>query len=49
VNGYTTPTNPPTYADGKKPSKNNSKAMNAILCGLSEFEFFKVMHGGSTK
>jgi hypothetical protein len=49
VTGYTTPTTPPTDVVGKKPSENNAKSMNAILCGLSESEFVKVMHCGSTK
>jgi uncharacterized lipoprotein YehR (DUF1307 family) len=31
----------------KKPSENNAKAMNDILCGLSKYEFVKVMHCGS--
>jgi hypothetical protein len=49
MTGYTTPTNPPTYADEKNPSENNAKSMNFILCGLSEFEFVKVMHSESKK
>ena len=44
VTGYTTPTTPPTYVTRKKPSENNAKAMNVILCVLSESDFFKVMH-----
>lgn len=44
VNGYTPPSQPPTDPDGKRAFENNAKAMNAILCGLSEFEFVKVMH-----
>jgi hypothetical protein len=49
MTGYTTPTTPPTDAVGKKPSENNAKSMNAILCGLSESKFVKVMHCGSKK
>ena len=46
---YEAPTTPPTYVFGKKPSENNAKAMNAILCSLSESEFVKVMHYESIK
>lgn len=46
---YTTPTTPPTETVGKKLSENNAKAMNAILSGLAEAEFVKVMHCSSTK
>ena len=48
VTGYISPTTPPTDAARKNPSENNAKAMNAILCSLSEFEFVKVMHCDST-
>jgi hypothetical protein len=34
VDGYTTPTTPPTDKDGKKLSKNNSKAKGTILSSL---------------
>jgi hypothetical protein len=44
VTGYTTPKTPPTDTVGKKASENDAKSMNAILCGLSESEFVKVMH-----
>jgi hypothetical protein len=47
--GYTTPTNPPTNTIKKKASENDAKSMNAILCGLLESEFVKVMHCKSTK
>jgi hypothetical protein len=49
VTGYTTPTTPPTDMIKKKASENDAKAMNAILCGLSESNFIKVMHCKSTK
>jgi hypothetical protein len=49
VIGYIAPTTPPTGASGKKPSANNAKVMNVILCGLLESDFVKVMHCGSTK
>jgi hypothetical protein len=49
VTAYIAPTTPPTYAARKKPSEHSEKAMNAILCGLSESDFVKVMHCGSTK
>ena len=46
VNTYNIPTNPPTNA--RSPERNhyedNSKAMNAILSGLTETVFVKVMH-----
>ena len=47
--GYASPTTPPINVVGKKPSENNAKSMNAILCCLSKFEFVKVMHCESTK
>jgi hypothetical protein len=49
VNGYTTPTNPPIDVARKKPSENNAKSMDAILCGLLESKFFEVMHRASEK
>ena len=49
MTAYTTPTTPPTDAAKKKSSEHSEKDMNAILCGLSESEFVKVMHCGSTK
>ncbi|XP_057836135.2 uncharacterized protein LOC131046418 [Cryptomeria japonica] len=48
VFGYTIPTNPPTDVNGEKDFENNEKAMNAILCGLPEIEFVKLMHCNST-
>jgi hypothetical protein len=35
-NGYTNPTTSPIDASRKRLSENNTKAMNAILCGLVE-------------
>jgi hypothetical protein len=49
VTGYTVPKNPPMDNIEKKDSEHNAKAMNAILCGLSESIFFKVMHCESKK
>jgi hypothetical protein len=49
VTSYTTPQSPPTDMTGKKRSENNAKAMNAILCGLLESEFLKVMPCKSAK
>jgi hypothetical protein len=49
VIGYTTPKTPPIDTVIKKASENDAKAMNAILCRLSESEFVKVMHFKSTK
>jgi hypothetical protein len=49
VIGYISPTTPKIDAVGKNPSENNEKSMNDILCGLSESDFVKVMHCGSTK
>ncbi|KAH9299833.1 hypothetical protein KI387_031515, partial [Taxus chinensis] len=47
--GYTVPTTPPTNQTGKRVVENNSKAMNAILCGLAEAEFVKVMQCDTAK
>ena len=47
-NGYTTRTSPHIDATRKSLSESNSKAMNAILCGLKKMEFVKVMHCDST-
>ena len=51
VNTYDIPTNPP--ADGRGTEKKNyedySKAMNAILSGLTETIFVKVMHCETVK
>ena len=38
-NGYTIPATPPMDTIGKNLSDNNSKAMNAILCGLVDAKF----------
>ncbi|XP_059068383.1 uncharacterized protein LOC131858915 [Cryptomeria japonica] len=43
VTGYTPPNNSPSTPDEKE-YENNAKAKNAILCGLSNSEFVKVMH-----
>ena len=46
VNTYDIPANPPTDARSieRKNYEDNSKAMNAILSGLTETIFVKVMH-----
>lgn len=44
VVGYVVPISPPMDQAGKRACENNAKAMNAILCGLLELEFVKVMH-----
>jgi hypothetical protein len=49
MNGYITPKTPPTYSVRKKPSENNAKVMNAILCDLSKSEFVNVMLCGLEK
>jgi hypothetical protein len=49
VNGYTTPTTPPSYVVAKKLCNDNSKVVNAILGGLANPIFVKVMHCKSTK
>ena len=36
LSGYDVPADPPTDTQGKKAYENNSKAMNAILSGLTE-------------
>ena len=49
-NGYTTPTISLVDVSRKKLSENNVYlAMNAILCGLGEYEFVKVINCKSTK
>ena len=51
VNTYDIPANPPADGRGTK-NKNyedNSKAMNAILSGLTEIIFVKVMHYETAK
>jgi hypothetical protein len=49
VDGYTTPTTPPTDRDGKKLNENNSKAKGTILSSLVDSVFVKVMHCDSAK
>jgi hypothetical protein len=49
VDGYTTPTVPPTNDKAVKLGQNNSKAKNALLNGLSETVFTKVAHCKSAK
>jgi hypothetical protein len=44
VDGYTTPTIPPTNEKTVKLGQNNSKAKNSLLNGLSETVFTKVLH-----
>jgi hypothetical protein len=49
VDGYTTPTVPPRNEKAMKLDENNSKAINALLNGLSDTIFTKVAHCKSTK
>jgi len=49
MNDYIASTTPPTDVVNKKPSEHDAKEMSVILSGLSEIEFFKVMHYKSTK
>jgi hypothetical protein len=49
VDGYTTPTIPPTNDKAVKLGQNNSKATNALLNSLSDTIFTKVSHCKSTK
>ena len=51
VNTYDIPGNPPTDAPSpeRKHYEDNSKAMNAILSGLTEIVFLKVMHCETAK
>jgi hypothetical protein len=49
VDGYTTPTVPPTSDKAMKFGQNNSEAKNSLLNGLSETIFTKVAHCKSTK
>lgn len=48
-NGYIVPQLPPTDPNTKREYENNAKDKNAILSGLSDIEFVKVMHYTSTK
>jgi hypothetical protein len=49
VDGYTAPTVPPINDKEVKLGENNSKAINALLNGLSDTVFTKVAHCKSTK
>jgi hypothetical protein len=49
VDGYTTPSVPPTNDKVVKLSENNFKATNALLNGLSDTVFTKVAHCKSAK
>ena len=44
VDSYTAPTTPPKDATGKKICNDNSRVVNAILGGLSNYICVKVMH-----
>jgi hypothetical protein len=48
-NGYTAPTTPLVLPTSIKLNANNSNSKNAIICGLDESMFVKVMHYASTK
>jgi hypothetical protein len=49
VDGYTTPTVPPTNDKEEKLNENNSKAKNPLLNGLNDMVFTKVEHCKSAK
>ena len=49
VDGYTTPAVPPTNNKAIKLSQNNSKAKDALLNGVGESIYTKVMHCKSAK
>jgi hypothetical protein len=49
VDGYTAPAVPPTSDKAVKLNENNSKAINALLNGLSDTVFTKVAHCKSAK
>jgi hypothetical protein len=49
VDGYTAPATPPTDTAGKKICNDNSRAVNAILGGLTNSICVKVMHCKSAK
>jgi hypothetical protein len=49
VDGYTTPTVPPTNDKEVKLGQNNSKTKNALLNGLNEMVFTKFAHCKSVK
>lgn len=44
INGYQVPSTLPIDIDGKKLCNDNTRAMNAILNVLLDFEYVKVMH-----
>jgi hypothetical protein len=48
-NGYTTPSTPPTNIVTKNLCNDNSRVVNAILGGLANPIFVKVMHYKSTR
>jgi hypothetical protein len=49
VNGYIAPTIAPSVVDAKKLCNDSSRVVNAILGGLANPIFVKVMHFKSTK
>jgi hypothetical protein len=49
VDGYKEPIIPPTNENGRKLSLNNSKDKNALLNGLVNSIYVKVMHCSSAK
>lgn len=49
VSRYDPPANPPIYNQGKKIYEDKSREMNAILSGLIETVFVRVMHCEITK
>ena len=49
VNRYNVPATPPIDNAGKKLYEDNSKAMSAVLSGLNEIVFVKVMHCETVK
>jgi hypothetical protein len=49
VNVYTAPTTAPSDVAAKKLYNDNSRVLNAILGGLANLIFVKVMHCKSTK
>jgi hypothetical protein len=49
VDGYKEHVIPPTNENGRKLSLNNLKSKNAILSGLADLVYVKVMHCSSTK
>jgi hypothetical protein len=49
VNGYKDPNTPPTDTTEIRLNNNNSRARNAILCGLKKSVYTKVMYCASAK